>query len=396
MSEKRVRKVRVPQLGLHKGSGQARVVIDGRDLYLGKPGLEAERRYRNVIAHWLETGEVIDSGETGQTVADLVAAFLVAHENYYVGPDGKQTGELLNYKEAFRVLLEGNVATLVDGFSPKRLKGVRSAMVGRGWCRNVVNNQVRRLKRVFKWGTSEELVPPEVFHGLQAVEGLRRFRSEARESHPVEAVPLEDLEATLLAMSGPVATMVRLQLLTGMRVSEVLAMRGREINRSGEVWIYRPAQHKTMHYGRDRVVALGPQAQAELRPWLVLDSSARLFSPIKAERARNERRRAGRKTRVQPSQRRRTERAANRRRKRAPGESYTVDGYRRAVHRACDRAGVPRWSPSRLRHNAAEKLRSEFGVETARCALGHADVRTTELYSSLDQAKATEAMGRIG
>ena len=85
-----------------------------------------------------------------------------------------------------------------------------------------------------------------------------------------------------------------------------------------------------------------------------------------------------------------------RKRRRPPGEIYTVVAYRRAVHRACDKAGVPRLSPSRLRHNAAKRIRGAFGVEVARCVLGHADIRTTELYSEMDQAKAVDAMAHLG
>jgi hypothetical protein len=32
--------IRVPKLGLHQASGQARVVIEGTSFYLGRPGAE--------------------------------------------------------------------------------------------------------------------------------------------------------------------------------------------------------------------------------------------------------------------------------------------------------------------------------------------------------------------
>jgi hypothetical protein len=59
----------------------------------------------------------------------------------------------------------------------------------------------------------------------------------------------------------------------------------------------------------------------------------------------------------------------------------TVDEYRRAIHRACDTASVPRWSRHRLRHSAGTRIAKEAGIEAARAALGHADVATSRRYA---------------
>jgi hypothetical protein len=46
--------VRVPSYRLHKGSGQAVVVLGGRSIYLGKFGTTASKvEYRRVTAEWL-------------------------------------------------------------------------------------------------------------------------------------------------------------------------------------------------------------------------------------------------------------------------------------------------------------------------------------------------------
>ena len=50
--------------------------------------------------------------------------------------------------------------------------------------------------------------------------------------------------------------------------------------------------------------------------------------------------------------------------KRQPGEEYEVASYRRAIARACDRLGIPRWSPHQLRHLAATELRKKYGRGT--------------------------------
>jgi integrase len=104
-----------------------------------------------------------------------------------------------------------------------------------------------------------------------------------------------------------------------MRPGEAVAMRADEIDRSGEVWIYRPLRHKTEGHDRVRAIPIGPKAQEVLKPFLASASQAHLFRPRSAVEARNERRKAARKSPMTPSQ-------AGRKRKRSPrrppGSSY--------------------------------------------------------------------------
>ena len=79
---------------------------------------------------------------------------------------------------------------------------------------------------------------------LATVEALKRGRTDAPESPPIEPVPINVVEATLCHLSAPVAAMVRLQLLTGMRAEEVMTMRGADLTISHDVWEYRPVDHK--------------------------------------------------------------------------------------------------------------------------------------------------------
>jgi len=41
-------------------------------------------------------------------------------------------------------------------------------------------------------------------------------------------------------------------------------------------------------------------------------------------------------------------------------------------------------------------LRKEFGIETARIIFGHRSAAITEVYAEMDQAKAMEAVVRVG
>jgi integrase len=99
-----------------------------------------------------------------------------------------------------------------------------------------------------------------------------------------------------------------------------------------------------------------------------------------------------RKTPVQPSQVSR----AKSRPKKSPGASYSVESYRRAIAYGCQRAGVPKWHPHQLRHNAATQLRKEFGLDVARAVLGHTSPAVTEIYAERDEMAATRAMEQAG
>ncbi len=203
-------------------------------------------------------------------------------------------------------------------------------------------------------------------------------------------------------------------------------MRGCDLDTSGRVWTYVPETHKTAHHGHDRVIYLGPRAQAIIKPFLKRDLTAYLFSPIEAEQERHAQIRERRRTRVQPSQAKRAARARWRaergRRRRPPSERYTVASYHRAIAHACDKAFLHpelskikpakltdeqrvqlvrwrkdhRWHPHQLRHNAATRLRKEYGLDAARVILGHKSPAITEVYAEIDSAKAVEIMARVG
>jgi integrase len=233
-----------------------------------------------------------------------------------------------------------------------------------------------------------------------------------RETEPVKPVPEVFVNAAQPFMPPPVRAMVELQLLTGMRPGETCIIRAIDIDMTGRVWIYRPATHKTAHHGHERTVCLGPKAQEVIRPWLALDATAFLFSPAKAEAARNAQRRKERETPLWPSHQRRLERKRRTAPKRAKQDRYDEASCRRAIKRACAKADnlaheeqpavsfdeviIPTWHPHQLRHNAATSLRREYGVELARIILGHATAFTTEIYAEVDQQQAIEVIAKIG
>lgn len=224
--------------------------------------------------------------------------------------------------------------------------------------------------------------------------GLLKGRTEARESDPVKPVDQQTAEATLKFVAPPVAAMIRLQQLTGMRHGEVVIMRSIDIDRSGDVWLYQPSTHKTAYRGTEKQVPLGPLAQAVIQPFLDRAPDAFLFSPIEKKAWRNERRAVhhnrNRKTKIYPCELKPRVRLKQARKsnvsKRPKRERHDLDSYRRTVTDGIQKAGkagikIPSWHPHRLRHSCGTEIRKRYGIEAAQVMLGHTTANVTEIFA---------------
>jgi integrase len=383
---------KLPSYRLHKPSGRAVVTIAGKVVYLGKFGSpESRDEYQRVVGEWLTRvrRNLPPDPRSSPSVAEVMVAYWRHVTTYYV-KDGRPTSEVDNIRQALRFVRKPYGARSAAEFGPAALKAVRQAMVDHGLCRAYVNRQVNRVRRMFKWAVESELVPVTVYQALAAVAGLAKGRSEAREKPPVGPVPDADVEAVLRHVNPVVAAMVRLQRLTGMRPQEVTLLRPVDVDRTDPAcWSYRPHRHKSQHHERERVIFLGPRAQAVLAPWLDREPDAYCFSPAEAVAARNAKRRAERRSPMTPSQASRRPKPDAKRR---PGRRYTKDSYRVAIQRACEAAGVDVWAPNQLRHSQATELRKRFGIEGASVVLGHSELGVTQVYAERDLARAREIM----
>lgn len=98
-----------PAYQLHKASGQAKVRISGKDIYLGVYGSPASReRYDAILVEWATTQSV---GQSTLTVADLSLAYLDAAKRYYV-KNGEVTSEISSLKVALLPLIATDASTL--------------------------------------------------------------------------------------------------------------------------------------------------------------------------------------------------------------------------------------------------------------------------------------------
>ena len=54
------------------------------------------------------------------------------------------------------------------------------------------------------------------------------------------------------------------------------------------------------------------------------------------------------------------------------------------------------WHPHQLRHNAATRLRKEYGLEAAQVILGHKTLSVTEIYAEKNVEAAKRIMAQVG
>ena len=443
---------KTPSYRRRKGRNQALVTLTDsttrkrRDYWLGEYGTpESRELYHRVIAEWEARGRRLPRPPDEPTPlrqSETLELSVLLRDFKRFSEQHDEYGEYRSFVVLMRLMKKFFGRTPAAEFGPKKLRMLRDEMIRgdatedpprRPWSRKYINQQVQRIRRIFKWAAAHEMVPATVYQTLRTVEPLKRGRCAAREHPKVGPAPSDMVDAVLPFLSKPVRGLVELQLLTGARAGELIELRvcDIEVDKETGVWSYRPLKHKNAHREHERVVYFGPRAQDILQPFLTERAETDyLFSPAEAEADRREERRAKRTTPLScgnspgmnvveiPE--------------RSPGEQYTTNAYRRAIEYACRQAFPPppelarlkeekvkdwharlkkerkwealkawyrehRFHPHQLRHNAGTSIRREFGLEAAQLALGHASAVVTDaVYAERDRAKVIEIMRKIG
>jgi integrase len=428
----------------HKQSGRGRAVFYDRagslrDILLPGPFNSEESRAafgRALLEdHVSPPGAQLARKNPGELLlVELLDAYHSHAESYYrhTDPDrlGQSTSMIYEVRLVIRSLRALYGDTPATEFGPLAMKAVMHSWVSEERSRSEINRRLGVVKRIFKWAASEELIPPTVAVGLSVVRGLERGRTTARDTKPVEPVADSVVDATLPFLNRYVRGMVEFQRLTGCRPGEACLIRRCDIDTGGEVWLYKPAHHKTAHRGRSRVIAIGPKARDVLKEFFTTDRGAYLFPPTAAMGEIRAERSAARATPRFPSHDKRNARKRKKLPRHAPRAKYDHTSYARAVARACDLAFPPpkhlrqkpdetmaawkarlgkdhwaelqqwrrehRWHPNQLRHSFATKVRKAHGLEAAQVLLGHAKADVTQVYAERDEALAVAIAGQIG
>lgn len=360
----------------------------------------ARRIYKRATLETNGVGEKFDG-----TVAELVQRFLAHARTYYIDPLTRQPSrEVANLKSAADLLQADYPLCRADEFGPAKFMALRTKLVDtvderrgketlrrvlksgetfneatmtRTFCRNYINQQMGRIKRIFRWGVTSQLVSPTIDHGLRAIPILKHTRTVARETERVTFVERAVVEATLPYLNSTVADLVRVLLKTGMRPGEAAIMRPCDLKTAADgEWEYRPSQHKCKHWGIERLVILRGKALDIVRRRLPKNTQEFVFSPNDA------RREAWTDAPIRP------------------GAHYNKATLAQAIRQGIKRANkadkkIPPWHANQIRHLVATELREFEGLDVARSVLGHKSLGTTDIYAEVNRGQTSRGMRRM-
>lgn len=368
---------RKPKYRRHVGRDRAFVEWSGKRHYL--PGSykspESLKAYRTFLESNVYPFATTQTPVSQPLVAHVVKAYLAWAERNY--PAGSRS-EFSNCKAAAAHLSAKHGEVPAVEFGPLKLKAVQMQMAKGKASRGYINSVTARIKRMFKWAASEEMIPPSVWHGLQTVTGLRRDRTPAVETKARDPVEWEWVAAVLPELSPAVAAMLLTQWFTGVRSQSLCMARVGQFDRIQEPWAWKP-RHKTESRGHELTVFIGPQCREVLTPFIEgRKPSEFLFRPLNVGGS--------------PS--------------RGYRAFYDSVSYLRAVARAQGRVNaerekaglepLPKWVPHQLRHTRATLIRAKYGLEAAQAALGHSRLDSTQIYAKRLRDIAQRVASEIG
>ena len=269
------------------------------------------------------------------SINELILAYWKHAEAYY-GFDGER-GDEGCFRSALRVVRESYGHTLAAAFGPLALKACRQMMVEKAGRGTTSTPRSIASAACFAGPPANSCCPGASTRSSKSVAGLRRGKTEARETARVKPASPDHVEAALPFMPNAVRGLVRFQQLTGCRPAEACLLRAIDLDMTNPTcWVYRPGsdqgpngEHKTAHHGHDRLILIGPKSQELVRAYLKTDLNAYLFCPKDARAERNEKVRARRSS---PG-------------RSVPAEVETTTGAGRPLHRTSicprDRTSLP-------------------------------------------------------
>ncbi len=437
----------MPQVRLHKPSGNGRVHVGGRDVYVGRFGSpEAQARYlelmvehgylpapaANAAAEPVVTeppavapvslpagGEDVPAGLTlGElcrmylvhldesrpggkraTHRDRVVAAVRAMRPLATMPAAKfGTRAFLEVRERL-IATPRKVQPRKPDEPPAPATGKRSrrrkpakprkpqavVRLSRRW----INDVMRVVLQIFDWAQLRELVPDDRVAALRIVKPLKAGESEAREIPKRKPVKKSVVRETLPYLTTEVADLVLFIRFTGCRPSEAASLRMCRIRDSDKrCWRYVPKRHKTAHRGKQRHIPIGPKARAIVEAHAAgRDPRDYVFTPRRSVR------------RVEPvdgvlpmKQARPSPRV---------GRRFTKDALRIAIRRAVVKANeereksgqtpLPHWTPYQLRYLRLREIRRQQGLEATQATAGHSEAAMTDHYAPANWRSAERA-----
>ena len=377
---------KLPKLQYHKATKRFLVQIKGKKHYLGygdnpkKPPLDVTSHYNEAVRKLLG-GEPVSIAES---LEKLTVVELVVRHQEWATKRYLRSNEADCFRHAAQHLVKMFGRTPAEAFGPRRLAELRSHLEGvyrknngERLTRQGINKTISKIKQIFTWGVSQEIVKPDQLTALRTLPPLLEGHTTCPEAN--QKPPVEDsvVRTTLPFLCGQVKALVSLQRLTGMRPGEVcrLVMDHLDTSRE-EYWVYSMRLHKTTHHGKRRSIILGKAAIEILKLWVRSDSLP-LFSPSERMNSLRESQRIDLKRDRRKKQPRKV-----------PGVQYTTQSYGKAIVMACKANGIPEWSPNQLRKANATEVLERFDVSHASAMLGNSPKILQECYAKEDRTKA--------
>jgi integrase len=287
-------------------SGQSVVRIAGRDIYLGKhDSPESIARYAVLVGIYQTNGLTLPEDFNpatlderaaillGQAAPGAVAshqaeqAFLVRHvtsayRQHIATKYADSPAELHRLGQVCDELDKRDGDVLASDYGPLKLQSQRQRWIDEGKARVYCNRLTNVVIRVWKFAVAQELVAESCWRRLRAVEALRIGQTSAHEKDPIGPVDIAVVRATSKELTPVLKAMIRIQVATGMRPSELCRMKPHDIDRSGEVWVYRPAKHKNANKGKLKAVPLIGDAREAIIDYLARPADSYCFSPAES------------------------------------------------------------------------------------------------------------------
>jgi integrase len=330
------------------------------------------------------------------TVGELLEQYHINAKKVLSKMSEKTKTHDLGCIDRVRKFLKPYLAWPVNQFGPDELHKIQQSLVkyeyehGKGtkkYTRQGINDVMKWIKRIWKWGVGRQFVAPEKVPSLEEVKSLRLGSAGVLEQIRRKRVTEEEFRRVLAQLNPVVADMLRLIWFTAMRPYEVCEMRPFDILRDDpECWLYIPGRdqgpvgkHKTMRFERVKVIPLTKESQNIIAKYIQdSESKEAVFRPDEAIKIFLEQKALKRKTPLNCGNRPGTNQKEHPMIR--PGKNYDHSSLCRACVRACKRAKVEKFVPYDLRRTAATGTRSVLGKDAAKVLLGYTKTETTDIY----------------
>lgn len=237
----------------------------------------------------------------------------------------------------------------VKTIKPVDIERLRDNLVKK-YCRNTVNRRVRHIVRAFEWAETRGFVDANQRSAIASLERIKEGMEGSFDYDDVEPVSDADYNAVIEIANFRLRCMMQVQRATGMRSGELVSMTPEDVDMTQDDWLYIPVRHKTQKKKCARIVGI----PREIVP---------LLQSIMPE-------------------------------PHIPWFPIQVGTYRNNLLRACDRVGIERFYPHRLRHTLATHVKEVVGEHEAAIMLS-VTAKTIKTYAKTTPKGVRRIMDQI-